>query len=126
MNNNEKSPLLLNCDPVTHTSIIDKMIDLRRQIHKLEQEIDSLRPDFFAACAALNTERICTGKAIISRRLTPGQWDYPPDIEAQENLLKQLKQQFQQTHEPIRGREIIWVIKLLSNESSKPDERLLT
>lgn len=89
------------------------MIDLRRQLTELEQHIQTLKPAFFAACVALNTEKITLEQAIVSRRLTPGQWTYSPDIVRQEDLLKQCKHQFQQEHEPISGREVIWVIKLL-------------
>jgi len=93
--------------------IINAMIELRIQLYELEQQIQALQPAFFAACLALNTEKIALKRAIITRKLTPGQWRYSPDISEQEDLLKQLKHQFQQTHEPTSGREVIWVIKLL-------------
>lgn len=35
------------------------------------------------------------------------------ELVAQEDALKQLKRQFQQSHEPIGGREVTWAIKLL-------------
>ncbi|NEQ20342.1 MAG: hypothetical protein F6K28_14065 [Microcoleus sp. SIO2G3] len=93
--------------------IIALMIDLKRQVAELEAHIQTLKPAFFAACLALNTEKIALEQAIVSRRLTPGQWTYSPEIVQQEDLLKQSKYQFQQAHEPISGREVIWVIKLL-------------
>jgi hypothetical protein len=93
--------------------IINAMIDLRVQLCELERQIQALQPAFFAACMALNTEKIELEHAIISRRLTPAQWTYSPDILQQQDLLKQLKRQFQQKHEPTSGREITWVIKLL-------------
>jgi hypothetical protein len=93
--------------------IINTMIDLRVQLYELEQQIQALQPAFFAACLALNTDKIALERAIITRRLTPGQWTYSPDIDAQADLLKQLKQQFQQTHEPIAGREVTRAVKLL-------------
>jgi len=93
--------------------IINAMIDLRIQLSELEQQIQSLQPAFFAACLALNTDKIALERAIITRKLTPGQWTYSPDIGEQEALLKQLKRQFQQLHEPTSGRDIIWAIKLL-------------
>lgn len=95
------------------SQIIDLMIELRFQLAELEQQIQALQPAFFAACVALNTERIAVERATISRRLTPGQWVYSPEIVTQEDLLKQLKKQFQETHEPSGGREVIWAIKLL-------------
>jgi hypothetical protein len=95
------------------SQIIEMMIELRFQLAELEQQIQALQPAFFAACLALKTDKIALERAIISRRLTPGQWVYSPDIVTQEDLLKQLKKQFQQTHEPNRGREVIWAIKLL-------------
>jgi hypothetical protein len=95
------------------SEIIALMIELRFQLTELEKQIQALQPAFFAACLALNTDKIALERAIISRRLTPGQWIYSPDIVTQEDLLKQLKRQFQQTHEPSGGREIVWAIKLL-------------
>lgn len=93
--------------------IINAMIDLRVQLCELEQHIQALQPAFFAACLALNTDKIALERAIVTRKLTSGQWTYSLDISEQEDLLKQLKRQFQQTHEPTSGRDVIWVIKLL-------------
>lgn len=98
---------------LTPLEIIALMIDLKRQVAELEAHIQALKPAFFAACVALNTEKITLEQALVSRRLTPGQWTYSPDIVQQEDLLKQSKHQFQQEHEPTSGREITWVIKLL-------------
>ena len=102
------SPDLLN--PL---EVINIMIDLRVQLAEIEQQIQALQPAFFAACIALNTDKITIERATITRRLTPGQWAYSSDIVEQEDLLKQLKKQFQQTHEPIGGREVTWAVKLL-------------
>jgi uncharacterized membrane-anchored protein YhcB (DUF1043 family) len=93
--------------------VIETMIELRIQVAQLEQQIQSLQPAFFAACASLNTEKITHDRATISRRLTPGQWAYAPDVLKQEALFKHLKQQFQKAHEPTGGREVTWAIKLL-------------
>ena len=93
--------------------VINSMIELRIQMAELEQQILALQPAFFAACLALNTDKIAHSSAIITRRLSPGQWAYSSDILEQENLFKQSKRQFQQSHEPISGREVIWAIKLL-------------
>lgn len=95
------------------TSIIDAMIELRIQLHQLEQQIQALQPSFYAACVALNMDKIAFERAVITRRLTPGQWDYSDQVLEQEFLFKQLKQQFQQVHEPTGGREVVWAIKLL-------------
>ena len=97
-------------DPLT---IIDAMLDLRIQLAELQQQVEDLQPAFYAACAALKLEKIATDRATISRRLTPGQWDYSADILEQEDLLKQLKTQFKQAHEPIGGREVYWMVKFL-------------
>lgn len=93
--------------------IIDAMINLRSQLAELEQQIQALQPAFYAACIALNTDKIEMERATISRRLSPGKWDYSNDIVEQEELLSRLKKQFQQTHEPISGREVIWAVRLL-------------
>jgi hypothetical protein len=89
------------------------MIDLRIQLAQVEQQIQALQPAFFAACLALNSEKIILQRAMISQRLSPGQWAYSPTIIEQENLLKHLKHLFKQSHEPISGREVTWSIKLL-------------
>jgi len=98
--------------------IINATIDLRIQLSKLERQIQAFQPAFFAACVALNTERITLERAVITRKLTPGRWTYSPDILQQENILKLLKRQFQQDHEPTSGRDIIWIIKLLLAQSA--------
>jgi len=100
-------------DLLNPAEILDTMIELRIQLRALEEQIQVLQPAFFTACLALNTDRIALDQATISRRLTPGQWAYSADVLEQETLFKHLKQQFQQSHEPIAGREVIWAIKLL-------------
>ena len=99
------------------TAIIDAMIDLKIQLAELERQIQALQPAFRGACVALNTDKIVLERATISQRLTPGQWDYSPEIIEQEDLLKQLKRQFQQTHEPSGGREVTWGIKLFLTDA---------
>jgi hypothetical protein len=103
--NSSSSDLL---DPL---DMINARLDLPTQLAKLQQQVDALQPAFYTACAALQLEKIATDRATISRRLTPSKWDYSADIVEQEDLLKQLKSQFQQAHEPIGGREVYWVIK---------------
>lgn len=95
--------------------IIDRMIELRIELQALEQQIASLQSAFFIACLALNTEKIERTRAVITRRLTPGQWTYSIDILEQDGFLKQLKKQFHQDHEPTSGREVTWAVKLLLN-----------
>lgn len=93
-------------------NVIHQMITLRLQLAELEQQINSLKPAFFAACAAQDASQFKHEQAVISRRLTPGKWNYSGDILEQEQHLKQLKQRFQQTHEPVAGRDITWSIQL--------------
>jgi hypothetical protein len=100
-------------DLLTPIDVIEAMIDLRIQFEQIEAQIDALKPAFYAACATLNAEKIEHERALITRRLTPAQWAYSPDVLEQELLFKQLKQQFQKAHEPTGGREVIWAIKLL-------------
>jgi hypothetical protein len=102
-------------DPI---EVIDAMIELRFQLAQLERQIQDLQPVFFAACLTLNQAQIGRSRAIISRRLTPAQWTYDGDVLAQDALLKQLRKQFQQDHEPSGGREITWIIKLLLAQSA--------
>lgn len=94
--------------------IIDQMVALRLQQAQLNHQINTLKPLFFEACATQESSRFERKQAVISRRLTPGQWDYPDHVVEQEEALKRLKRQFQETHEPTAGREVIWSIKLTS------------
>jgi hypothetical protein len=94
--------------------VIEQMIDLRIRQVELEQQIQALRPAFFDACAQQTTDRLENERALIYRRLTPSKWNYPSHILDQERQLKQLKQDFQENHEPEMGREVIWNIKLLT------------
>ncbi len=106
----------LGCtDFLSPLEIIDAMVELKIQLQELEHQIQALQPAFFAACLALNTEKIERTRATITRRLTPGQWMYSIEIVEQEDLLKQLKRQFHQDHEPTSGREVTWTMKLLLN-----------
>lgn len=91
------------------------MIELRIQLQAIENQIASLQPAFFIACLSFNTEKIERTRAVITRRLTPGQWTYSIDILEQDSFLKQLKKQFHQDHEPTSGREVTWAMKLLLN-----------
>lgn len=101
--------------------IIDVMLDLRAQKAELEQQIKALEPAFYAACVTFNLEKISLARATISRRLTPGVWDYSADILEQEALFKQLRHEFQQIYEPCGGREVYWVIKfLMRNTTAQP------
>jgi len=95
--------------------VIDMMIELRIQLQEIESQIASLQPVFFAACLSLNTQKIERTRAVITRKLTPGQWTYSIDILEQETFLKQQKKQFHQDYEPSGGREVTWMMKLLLN-----------
>ena len=102
----------MDTDIANSDSIIEQMVALRLQRAKLDQQINMLKPLFLEVCAAQDEARFEHGQAVISRRLTPGKWDYPEHVMEQEQQLKRLKQQFQETHEPTAGREVIWSIKL--------------
>ena len=102
----------MNTDILSPDDTINQMIELRLQLAKLERQIETLKPAFFDACAAQEAAQFRHEHAIISRRLTRGTWDYPTHILEQEEHLKQLRLQFQQTNEPTAGREITWSIKL--------------
>ncbi|MBC8121218.1 MAG: hypothetical protein H7Y22_05190 [Gemmatimonadaceae bacterium] len=93
--------------------VIDHMVALRGQMAEVEAQIKSLQPAFHLACTVLETERIETSRAVITKRHTPGQWTYPASILLSEEQLKQLKKQFQKDNEPTSGREVIWAVKLM-------------
>lgn len=97
--------------------ILEQMIDLRLQMAQLQQEMQALKPAFFAACQSFQQNTIERQRAIIKRRLTPGKWNYHSDILDQEQLIKTLKQQFRQDHDPISGRDVIWMIQLILSEA---------
>jgi hypothetical protein len=105
----------MNTDTLTSSEIIDLMIDLRIQFAELENKINALKPAFFDACSEYDTLRFTHERAIIFRKLTPGIWNYPDSILEQEKQIRQLKQEFQQTHDPLMGRDITWAIKLLAD-----------
>lgn len=98
--------------------IIETMIDLRIQVAHLEQQIQDLQPAFQAACKTLNIEKMAMERAIITRKLTPGEWTYSSDILQQQDLVRELKRQFQLDHEPTGGRNITWIIKLILEKFS--------
>ena len=102
----------MNTTSANPSHVINQMVALRIQLAQLESQIEALKPAFFNACATQETDQFQHEQALIFRRLTPGKWHYPRNIIEQEQRLKQLKQQFQKTHEPVAGREIIWSIKL--------------
>lgn len=88
------------------------MVALRLQRAELDDQIEALQPSFLEACAALDIAQLELEQALIFRKLTRGQWDYPEDVQEQEQQLKKIKQQFRDTHEPTTGREISWIIRL--------------
>jgi hypothetical protein len=94
------------------SNVIDQMVALRLQLAQLESQVEALKPAFFDACATQGAAQFQHEQAVIFRRLTPGKWDYPSNIIEQEEQIKQLKQQFQQTHEPVTGLEMTGSIKL--------------
>ena len=112
-----RSPSSSDLDLLTPTDIIERMIDLRLQMAQLEQQLKTLKPAFFAAYLTFDSDTIELERATIKHRLTPGKWSYDPEITEQERLIKALKQQFQKDHDPISGRELIWIVKLLCAQS---------
>lgn len=106
----------MTTDIIEASEVIELMIDLRIQQAELEQQIQTLKPAFFDACAQQNTDRIQNERALIYYKITPGQWNYPEDILQREQQLKQLKQDFRENHEPTAGREASWTLKLLTEQ----------
>ena len=102
----------MSMDTLSPDDAINQMVALRLQRAELDAQIETLKPTFLKACAALNISQLTHEQALIFRKLTPGQWDYPSHIVEGEQQLKQLKQLFRDTHEPTAGREISWFIRL--------------
>ena len=53
-------------------AIIDEMVALRIQLAAIASQVESLKPAFFDACAALDATPIKLDSAVISRKLTFG------------------------------------------------------
>ena len=104
--------IAMNVNTADHNEVINQMVALRLQRAELDDQIAALQPVFIEACAALDISQLEHEQALIFRKLTRGQWDYPDHIQEQEQQLKQIKQQFRDTHEPTTGRELSWVIRL--------------
>lgn len=102
----------MSMDTLSPDDAINQMVALRLQRAELDAQIKMLKPTFLKACAALNISQLTHEQALIFRKLTPGQWDYPSHIVDSEQQLKQLKQLFRDTHEPTAGRDISWFIRL--------------
>jgi len=102
----------MNMNTTKHNEVINQMVALRLQRAELDNQIETLQPTFIEACAALDISQLEHEQALIFRKLTRGQWDYPNHIQEQEQQLKQIKQRFRDTHEPTTGREISWVVRL--------------
>ena len=100
---------------ISSAKIIDQMIALHTQKKALEQQIQELEPAFFEACNQQGNDKIDGDRALVYRKITPGRWVYPLNITQQQERLKQLKQEFQDTHEPNHGREVSWVVKIYMN-----------
>lgn len=100
---------------LSSTNIIDQMIALHTHKKMLEQKILELEPAFFEACNQQGNDKINREQALVYRKITPGRWVYPHNIVEQQERLKQLKQEFQDAHEPNHGREISWVVKIYMN-----------
>jgi hypothetical protein len=101
---------------LTPNQAIEQMIDLRIQLEEIEQQIQNLKPAFYEACEQMETDQIRRERALIYCKINNGKWVYPDNIIKQQQKLKQLKLDFQTTHEPNSGREVSWVIKLYSDD----------
>lgn len=102
----------MNTKALSPNDTINQMVSLRLQRAELDNQIETLKPTFLEAYAALDISQLRHEQALISRKLTPGQWDYPDNIIEGEQQLKRLKQQFREAHELTAGREISWSIRL--------------
>lgn len=102
----------MDTNAADHNEVINQMVALRLQRAELDNQIETLQPAFIEACATLDISQLEHEQALIFRKLTRGQWEYPEHIQEHEQQLKHIKQKFRDTHEPTTGREISWVIRL--------------
>jgi hypothetical protein len=70
----------MNTTTTRPSDVIDQMVALRQQLAQLESQIEALKPAFFDACATQEDSQFQHEQAVISRRLTPGKWDYHSDL----------------------------------------------
>jgi hypothetical protein len=70
----------MNTTTTRPSDVIDQMVALRQQLAQLESQIEALKPAFFDACMAQEDSQFQHEQAVISRRLTPGKWDYHSDL----------------------------------------------
>ena len=62
------------------SDVIDQMVELRLQRAQIDQQIEALKPTFHQACAALDASQLRHENVLISRKLTPGRWQYSDAI----------------------------------------------
>ena len=68
------------------------MVALRLQRAELYDQIEALQPSFLEACAALDIAQLELEQALIFRKLTRGQWDYPEGDSSPGNTFAEIAQ----------------------------------
>ena len=98
------------------SDVIETMIELHIQHNTIKQAIADLKPEFFEACKAQDTDQIRHERVLIHKRISPGQWNYPSEIMTLADELKARRKDFQKHHEPVSGREEHWAIRLVDSD----------
>jgi len=90
--------------------IIQHYVNLKRREKKLQQKIEAAYEEFAKAATAIEANGMKVGIAKIELSRTPFKWDYSPKIVKAEKAVKELKANFQETHEPSGGGEPVWKV----------------
>lgn len=102
--------------------IVLKAVSIKAKIAALEAEYTEMKASLFKACdklvKGLESPRIDTDDAVLVRSSTRGTWKFSAAITKLDNEVKAMKKVYQLKHEPISGREPMWIIKLSKKEGS--------
>jgi hypothetical protein len=90
--------------------IIEHYVRLRKMEKRLQKKIEVAYDKFAAAATAIEADGMEVAKAKIQLSRTPFQWSYSPKIVKAEKVLKELKANFQETHDPSGGGEPVWKV----------------
>ena len=112
----------MTTEPFDANEIIQQMIQLHIQRKHIHEQIEALNPLFYNACETQNSDRFRLAQATIFRNVSKGSWTYPSYIVEAEERYKQLKKDFEETHEPPSGRNNGWKLRLRGVEKTDDSE----
>ncbi len=90
--------------------VIEAYVALKRKIKKLEDKAKADYEAFAEAAAAIEADGMKIGQAKIQLSRKPFQWEYSPKIVKADEAVKELKKNWQATHEADGGGEPVWKV----------------